>query len=232
MKKSFQDREFRSFYDDNSGKTFRDLEFRKCHFVSCAISITRDPRHRSKVANVQLINCEQHGCTLEAAIIEDSLIDSFKTNGLLQSWGAVFKHVVLRGKIGRIMISPLISGVAMGKLSKDKQKPFDVANEDFYSGIDWALDLREAEFEEADLRGVPGHLILREPNTQFIITREKALQRKWQEVDLSGTYWQTAIEFFLEGQMQSELLVAPKRHPRFRALLDGLWKLRDAGVVE
>lgn len=50
-----------------------DLEFRKCHFVSCAISITRDPRYRSKVKNVQMINCEQHGCALEAAIIEDVL---------------------------------------------------------------------------------------------------------------------------------------------------------------
>lgn len=232
MKNIFQEREFRSFYDNNSGKTFRDLEFRKCHFVSCAISITRDPRYRSKVKNVQMINCEQHGCALEAAIIEDVLIDGLKTNGLLQSWGAVFKHVVFRGKIGRIMISPLISGVAMGKLSQDNQKAFDEANEGFYFGIDWALDLREAEFEEADLRGVPGNLILRDGYSQFLITREKAKEGKWKDIDLSGTHWRTAIEFFLEGRMQSELFVAPKRHPRFRALLDGLWKLRDAGVVE
>jgi hypothetical protein len=154
-----------------------------------------------------------------------------KTNGLLQSWGAVFKHVVFKGKIGRIMISPLISGVAMGKLSQDNQKAFNEANGDFYSGIDWALDLREAEFEEADLRGVPGNLILRDCNSQFLITREKAIEGKWKDIDLSGTHWRTAIEFFLEGRMQSELFVAPKRHPRFRALLDGLWKLRDAGIV-
>jgi len=120
----------------------------------------------------------------------------------------------------------------MGKLSQDNQKAFDEAFEGFYSGVDWALDLREAEFEEADLRGVPGNLILRDSYSQFLITREKAKEGKWKDIDLSGTHWRSAIEFFLEGRMQSELFVALKRHPRFRALLDGLWKLRDAEVIE
>ena len=230
--KTFQDREFQSFLDRNSGKTFADLEFIRCHFIGCAISITRNPRRRSKVRNVRFINCEQHGCALDTAIVEDVLIDGFKTNGLFQTWGAVFKHVVLRGRIGRVMTSPLIADVAMGKLPFEHQKPFDEANQLYYSTVDWALDIREAQFQEADLRGIPARLVLRDPNSQFILTRERALQGKWRDVDLSGTHWRTAIELFIEQGVPDKVFVAPKRHPRYGALLDGLWKLRDAGVFE
>lgn len=227
--KLYSEREFTDFYDRNSGKSFSDLEFRKCHFVNCAISITRDPRRRSKVSNVRFIDCEQHGCALETAIVEDVLIDGFKTNRLFQTWGAVFKHVVLRGKIGRLMTSPF---VATGRGKSEEQKAFDEANFHYYSKADWALDISEAWFDEADLRGIPAKLIIRDPETQFILTQEKALKGIWREVDLSGTPWRIAIELFLNSGAEDEVFIAPKQNPRYRILLDGLWRLRDKGVFE
>jgi hypothetical protein len=229
--KIYQDREF-SFVDRNSRKTFKDLEFRRCHFVGCGISITNNPKRRSTIRNIRFINCEQHGSSIDPAIIEDVLVENFKTNGLVQTWGAVFKHVVLRGRMGRIMISSLISDVAMGSKPKKFQIPFDEANSAFYSEVDWALDIREAKFQEADLRGVPGRLIKRDPETQFLITRERALQGKWREVELNGTHWGYSIEMFLESGMEDEVFVAPKIHPKYRILLDALLRLRDAGVLE
>jgi hypothetical protein len=80
----------------------------QCHFISSRVSITTDPRKRSTVRNMRFIDCEQIGCTLETAIVEDVLEDGFETNGLFQSWAAVFKHVTLRGRIGSIMISPVV----------------------------------------------------------------------------------------------------------------------------
>jgi len=38
-----------------------------------------------------------------------ALVDGLQTSDLHQAWGALFKHVTLRGKIGRLMVSPLIS---------------------------------------------------------------------------------------------------------------------------
>src|SRR5258706_6657209 len=229
MIKIYEDQKFETFYDQNSSRTFTDLEFRRCHFVSSRISMTRDPRRRTTVRNVKIIDCEQHGCALEAAIVEEGLVDGFKSHGLFQTWGAVFKHVRLQGKIGRLMTSPLV-GTAMA--TPAQQKSFDEANTLYYSSVDWALDIREARFEEADLRGVPSRLVLRDPETQFVLTRETALQGKWKSVDLSGTYWKTAIELFIETGMQDKVLVAPKGNARFRPLLAGLWVLRDEGVVE
>jgi hypothetical protein len=227
--KTIQNKEFHSYIDRNSGKTFSDLEFLNCYFVECKISVAQKPSRRSTIRNVKFINCEQRGCTLYTAVVEDVILNSIKTNGLFQTWGAVFKHVTIKGKIGRIMTSPRIRVLIA---PPEQQKLFDVANEAYYRNVDWALDIREAQFEEADLRGIPANLVLRDPETQFILTRERALNSKLENIDLSGTYWKTAIEIFLSSDAQDEVFVAPKSHPRFRPLLAGLWALRDAGVLE
>jgi hypothetical protein len=179
---------------------------------------------------VRLISCEQRGSSIWGAILDDVIVDGFSTNGqLFQTWGAVFKHVTLRGKIGRIMISPAVKG---GLATPSQQRAFDEANAEFYSGVDWALDIREAEFEEGEFQRVPAHLIRRDPETQVVVKREAAMRGEWRNLDLSKTHWATSIEFFLERGDHDVVLVAPKRNRKFKHLLAGLKMLRDAGVAE
>lgn len=229
MMRVVEKQEFSEFYDHDSARLFSDIEFRRCKFVSCGISITRDPALRSTIRNVKLLNCETYGCDLDTAIVEDVTVDGLKTHGLRQTWGAVFKHVTLRGKIGRLMFSPAVSpGVATLR----QQRAFDEANEQYYSTVDWALDIREAEVEELDLRRIPARLIRRDPVDQVVITREKAMQGKWRQLDLSKTHWATSMELFLEWGDPDWVLVAGKRDRDYRRLVDGLKALRDAGVAE
>lgn len=225
----FEKQEFARFYDQDSGRTFSDLEFRKCSFLSSRISITRTPELRSTVRNVRMIQCQQRGCALEAAIVEDVLVDGFKTNGLFQAWAAVFKHVTLRGKIERVMIS---GAVATGLATPSQQRAFDEANAAYYAGVDWALDISEAEFEEGEFQRVPARLVRRDPATQVVVTREKAMQGAWRQLDLSKTHWATSLKFLLDRGDPDVVLVAPKRNRKYQALLDGLQALRDAGVAE
>lgn len=229
MARIFEGRVFESFYDRNSGRTFSDLEFRRCRFESCAISITRKPHRRSTVRNVRIIDCTEVGCVLDTAIVEDVEVNGLKTNGTFHTWGAVFSHVTLRGRVGDIMISPTVSP---GQASAAEQRAFDAAHVTYYEAVDWALDIREAEFDDVDLRGIPGHLVRRDPETQALITRAKALQGKWRQFDLSKTYWPTAIDLFLDGPWDSTVLVAPKHDRSYQVLLDGLRLLRDEGIAE
>lgn len=227
--KVFEKREFRSFYDRDSGAIFSDLEFRKCRFVSCAISITMDPTKRSTVRNVRLIGCEYASGSLWPAIVEEVVVDGLKTSQIFQSWGAVFKHVSLCGRIGRVMFS---SVVAPGSATKAQQQAFDQANAEFYSDVDWALDLRNGEFTECEIQGVPACLIRRDPETQVIVTRAKAVQGEWRRLDLSKTHWHVSLQLLLNRGDQDAVLVAPKRSPKFSELLAGLKLLREAGVAE
>lgn len=227
--RKFEGQEFVQWFDRDTGAVYSDLEFDKCRFESCGISITRDPALRATVRNVHLRRCEQRGSTLRGAIIENVLIDGFKTGGLFQTWGAVFRHVKLQGKIGRIMISPL---VAPGNVAPEEQRAFDEVNERYYADVDWALDISEAEFEECDLRRVPARLVRRDPETQVVVKREAALRGEWRKLDLSETYWANAIDGFLHEGDPDIVLVAGKRQKNFRDLHKGLKLLRSAGVAE
>lgn len=232
MTRIFERQEFHSVYDDG-GSLFEDYEFRRCRFASCALSITRDPRWRSTIRNVKLIDCEENACGLESAIVEDTLIDGLKTSDLFQTWSAVFRHVTLRGKIGRIMLSPAVAPGVDGLAPKAQQAAFDEANQRYYAAVDWALDIREAEFAEATIDCVPGRLVRRDPATQVLVTRERALRGEWRQLDLAKTYWPMALDDFVNYSAQDAIvLVAPKRAKRFRQLLDGLERLREAGVAE
>jgi len=229
MRKHFSNQEFRSVYDQDSSQVFEGYEFNECRFVSCAVSITLDPTKRTTIRDVILRNCEIRGCALEAAILEEVVVDGFKTNGLFQTWGTVFKHVTLKGKIDRVMFSPT---VAISKPDRKHQVLFDEANADYYASLDWALDIHEGLFGECEIQGVPTHLVIRDPETQVLVTRAKAARGEWRRLDLSKTHWATSLNFFLERGEQDVVLVAPRRHKNFKQLLDGLRRLRDAGVAQ
>lgn len=229
MRKIFDRQDLVDFVDRNSSRIYSDLEFRYCRFESCDISITRNPKKRSIIRNMAFYGCETRGCSIYPAIIEDVLVSSLKTHNLLQTWGAVFKHVKLEGNIGRIMISPLITPTLA---SSKEQLAFELVNNNYYQTVDWALDISEGRFIECDIRRVPAQLIRRDPETQVVVTRAKALLGEWKELDLSKTYWRGWIELFLREGDPDVVLVAPKRHPKFDDWLDGLKKLRDAGVAE
>lgn len=229
MSREYNRQEIRGFHDRNTGRLFTDIVFNYCRFISCTISTTTKPSKRSIIRKVRLNGCEVTGCTIYPAIIEDVLVSGLKTHTLLQTWGAVFKHVKLEGNIGRIMLSPLIS---IGRDRPKAQAAFDKANTEYYQKVDWALDISEGRFYEIDIRGIPAHLIKRDSESQVVVTREKALLGEWRNLDLSKTYWDTGIQFMLNRGDNDVVLVAPKRDPKYSDLLDGLKKLRDAGVAE
>lgn len=229
MRYGFEHQEFDDFNDHNSGRMFSDIMFKYCRFISCSISVTMNPRRRSLIRNIQFYGCEVTGCTIYPAIIEDVLISNLKTHNLLRTEGAVFKHVKLEGNIGEIMISPLVNP---GWAKPKQQAAFDDANVRYYETVDWALDISEGRFIDCDIRRVPARLIRRDPETQVIITREKALAGEWRKLDLSKTYWATSIQFLLNRGDRDVVLVAPKRNSKYSELLDGLKMLRDAGVAE
>jgi hypothetical protein len=216
--------------DRDTGETYSDFRFVGCTFSNCALSITSDPARRSTVRNIELEDTEVHACRIWSVIVDDVRITTLKTRGILQTWGAVFSKTVLRGRIGSVMFSAEIQA---GLAPPGVQAAFESVNAEFYRGVDWALDIREAEFVECDLRGIPARLIRRDPATQVVVTREAALdEERWRSLNLSGTHWSTAIEMFLERGEPDVTLVAGRRDRKFRALADGLARLRDAGVAE
>ena len=157
------------------------------------------------------------------------MIDGLRIANHVQATGTVFKHVIVRGAVDKLMITPYVD---MLKENPATQRSFDIANQEYYRNVDWALDISEGLFKDCDIRAVPARLIKRESETQVVLTREKAMKGERRDLDLSKTYWPTAIDFFLSDGTHDRVLVAPKRARNFKELLMGLQKLKDAGVVE
>jgi len=210
---------------------YADYEFDPCTFSWPPFAFPRHPRDRPVVRRATLINCDLHGQRVNAFIAEECLIENLKTQALLWIHGAIFNHVVLRGAFGRLMFTEWFVGG--GDEETEKRKAiFARADEAYYEHVDWALDIREAEFHECEFRYVPGHLVRRDPETQGLIWRDKLLQHDWNRADFPLSGWGVDLDLFIESKLSSVVIVAGKRHPKFKRQLEELKELRELGVVE
>jgi hypothetical protein len=227
--RTFENEEFTAFYD-RGGNVYEDLYFKKCTFISSSISITYDPANRTTVRNVTLERCRVVGSALDCAVVEDVLVDGLQTSDLHQAWGALFKHVTLRGKIGRLMVTTLVSP---RHRNTPVQAAFDEQREAYYETIDWALDISEAEAVELQLSGIPARLIRRDPETQAVVTRQAALRGEWRELQrVQETALGLGIQRMLKRGDDDIVLVAERRARDFKQVLAGIEELRAAGVAE
>ncbi len=227
------------FFDDRLSKAvFSDIDFIKCRFNGCNFSAVNIPNNdnvdmvalRSTARNIRFVNCEVGMQFVGPGIVEDVILDGLKVRNHFQSLGTVFRHITLKGSIDKLMLTPYVDST--GGRFREIQQQFDEANREYYKSVDWALDISEARFKDCDIRGIPANLIRRDPLTQVILKREKAMQGKWREIDLSRTHWDVSIKLFLDEGHQDCVLVAPKRARNYKALLEGLDRMKDAGVVE
>lgn len=236
--KRFENQTFEYFQDWAAGRVFSDMEFINCRFLRWQFSsINFDEigkkdfvRLRSIVRRVNFTNSVVEGVGfIGPGIVEDTIIDGLRVLNHVQTIGTAFRRVVIKGAVDKLMITPHID--TFGE-NPQLQRAFDQANRDYYQEVDWALDISQAVFKDCDIRAIPASLIIRDPSTQFVLRREKAMQGLWRDIDLSATHWGTSIDFFLERGDPDCVLVAPKAARNFKALLDGLHRLRDMGILE
>lgn len=228
----YSQKNFDSLFDRGEALSIDGMHFQDCEFSNCALSLTKDFAKRSMVKNVKLENCYAYGCDIGPADFEDVTVHNLATNDLLIVWGATFNRVKLSGDIGKLKINPYAHHVDR---SESVQAPFDRHRLNLYSYIDWALDISDARFKEFDVRGIPARLIRRNPETQMIVTRERALMQGWQEkLSSTNTLWPFVIKMFLSDGLDDAVLVAPMGASKKKrdALIQGLLELREIGVLE
>ena len=223
----FEKQYFDGFSDFDSSGIFDGYRFTRCEFDAIDLSNARRPELRSTIRNCHLQRCiVRQNCSINTAVVEDCVVDGLETRGPVDIHGAVFKHVVLKGKIGHLILAPPYG------LSESNPSPFLAANAESYRGVDWALDLTQCEAKELQLSGVPGRLIRRDPTTQILVTRERALAVDWRSLPLGGSPYAVVLNHLTRYGDDSRVLVAPHRDRSFQACIQAQKVLRDAGVAE
>jgi len=231
----FENQTFFNFDDRDSGSCFQNTEFYNCFFDFCLVSIAENIALRSTVRHIRLSGCRQSACSIGNAIVEDVVVDGLKNEGdILQTFGAVFKHVELLGRIDNLMITnDVLPDLFLSEIGRERQiLQHREANRQYYATVDWALDISKGEFKDLDIRGVPGRLIRRDPETQILVTREKAMTGEFRKLNYRDPLTPFSIQFMLDHGWEDGVLIAPKRDRSFRKLLADIKLLRKAGIAE
>lgn len=209
------------------GREFRGLHgqleldrarFEGCTFDNCSAE-------GGSLRGVEVVGATTWACSLHDVVLEDCRVDGLKTGypggGKKMPfflWGVLVHRVVLAGTIGGVIWNP--PWVPIGEpRPTDRYAPARA----FYATMDdWALDVRQARFRSVPtLRyGPPGHLVLRDEETQPLLTRDQAARALASGAQIG--VWRIVLEGFLEaGWMSSVVLVPPAGAPK-RAYSDHL----------
>jgi hypothetical protein len=207
-----------------SPKVLRDAEFNQCQFDGGALVQYDDPTCGLVVENVILHKCRTGNTVLHGVRFENVMVDGLTNRSLLPLEACLLDRVTLRGRIGPIMTMP-----ASGTIPAEMRAAFREQAAKFYSEIDWALDIAEAEFSDADFTQVPGDLVRRNPETQFLVHREAALSA---ELDSLPGFAAIVAERAGNSPFDTTVAVVPTRSKNADRYRDELRILRTQGIAE
>lgn len=211
--------------------------FTNCKFDNCILSVpfSARPQPRSAIRNCEFRDSDMYTCSQSKALIEHTTFQNIKSSELILS-GTLFSQVTLKGNFNRLLLSS-----AFSRAQPVEQNSRYITDEEFlelenyrkhyYEKVAWAIDIRHAEFSTCDLRScIPGRLVIRNPETQALIKKEKIKLGNWKTINhldpiLAASY--------LGNDNDDIVIVAPTRHKKnFPKYMEFIKILREEGIAE
>ncbi|MFB7336962.1 hypothetical protein ACFC00_35875 [Streptomyces adustus] len=208
-----------------SNRVFGPAELDRCEFQNSVLAQFDDPDLGLVVRDVTARRCRVSGLGAQGVRFEDIRIDGLAITTQLNLNGCVFKHVTLRGNIGPLMATP-----PNLSLPQDVRDRFTAGIVAYYADVDWALDISEAAFAGADFYHVPGHLVRRDEETQFLLHRERVEQ--FGSLERLPPVARFAARRFESTPFDTTVAVAPRRSKHFASYLADLEVLRAEGLAD
>jgi hypothetical protein len=210
-----------------SGLCIQDCVFENCNFGYNSIPLVQK---RDSVRDVQLINCKVSKCMLGPAEIQSTRVRNL-SGDMLICWGTLFDQVVLEGKVERLMLH----GIPESRPSSTIRSSHGKRSKEFYSGVQWALDISEAKFDDFSIRNgaIPLSLIRRNINCQFIVSDPLGrFSREEIEALPLSDYSKAVLRTMVEENVKEVLLVAPQLDkPLYDQVLRDAEALSRIGVL-
>ncbi|MFD1543477.1 hypothetical protein [Nonomuraea guangzhouensis] len=207
-----------------SGRTIGPARLDRCQFVNCSLVQRDDPEYGLVVRDIVASRCALRGSVVQGVRFEDVLVERLTTTGMIHLEACVFRHVTLRGPMNSMMTIP-----PAPFWPDESQAAFTASAVAFYRDVDWALDISQAEFAEADFYWVPGELVRRDPATQLLLRRSSFDGVDHASLPLDA---QIAAERFESTPFDTVVAIAPTRSKHFAERLAALNELRRRGLAE
>lgn len=207
-----------------SPQVLQDAEFEQCKFDGGALVQYDDPSCGLVVRNVLLRKCRGGNVELHGVRFENVTVDGLTNRSGLQLRSCVFDRVTLTGKIG-----PIMTMEAHTSVSAELRAAFREQATKLYADIEWALDISQAEFSDVDLSYVPGDLVRRNPENQFLIHRDAAAAVA---LDSLPAYASVLTQRAAQSPYGSTVAPVPTRSKKAEEYRAELQILRDRGIAE
>jgi hypothetical protein len=208
-----------------------DVLFEDCKFVGASLVTFGSAEHRSTVRRAGMKRCTVNSFSAVGAVLEDVVIEGLRVSvHPVRIDGCALTRCVIAGDCGRFLLSP---NVRSGSSPEDaaRNASFAAANAEFYKSVDWALDISQAKVACFEIRGaIPPHLILRNPDEQFLMTREVALSGKWKK-QKPPSATTIGIDMFTEAGGDVELFVCARRSTGFKEEVEFFQRLKAKWLV-
>ncbi|AEV81795.1 hypothetical protein ACWT_0781 [Actinoplanes sp. SE50] len=217
-------RDFSRVKSIGSHRTLAGFHLVRCEFDGSSLAQFDDPGLNLVVRDARLTRCVCRQSSIQGVRLEDVLVDGVTMSGSLNLHGCALRHVTLRGRVGRWFIMP-----PNPSLPAEVREAFMIAIQRFYRDVDWALDISAAEFTSAQLHYVPGELVRRDPETQFLLRRHVVEAVDPAELPSFGSI---AVSRFETTPLDCIVAAAPKRSSNFAEILDHLQQMRNRGLAE
>jgi hypothetical protein len=217
---------FEDLRNTGPDQVIEDYDLDRCTVVVGRLAQRTSHTPSLVVRRVNATQCTLDNCLAVGVRFEDVTFDNIVTKGGLTHFrGCVLSHVMFKGRAGSIMVSSPIP-----RPDEDDVRPeAHQALVDAYKSVDWALDITQAEFVDVALHFVPGDLVRRDPETQFLVRREHRAELANRNLP-DGTA--RFFSLFDVIPFDSMVMVAPKRSRHFRSLLTRFEGLRKVGLAE
>ncbi|QKV74195.1 hypothetical protein [Amycolatopsis sp. Hca4] len=222
---TYEDQEFRHLRLDERPRTLAGISVRGGELFDCAIVQVDDPAYPirvidSAITGTQLVNSAAVGVRFEDITVTDcpTPADPVYLDGCL------FRHVVLRGRLGSWIFGEMPKSVP-----DDRREAFAEAERQFYAKGEYALDISEAVFESASMFSLPGALVRRDPETQFLVHKERLAGADLSKLPRSVQRW---LKRVARSPFDSTVLVVGRDEADFKESLAFHRQLVDLGIAE
>ncbi|MEA5367215.1 hypothetical protein VA596_47345 [Amycolatopsis sp., V23-08] len=222
---TYEDREFHHLRLDEPPWTLAGISVRGGELQDCAIVQVDDPAYPirvidSAITGTQLVNSAAIGVRFEDITVTDcpTPADPVYLDGCL------FRHVVLRGRLGSWIFDEMPKSVP-----DDRREAFAEAERQFYAEGEYALDISEAVFESASMFSLPGELVRRDPETQFLVRKEGLAGADLSMLPRSARRW---LKRAARSPFDSTVLVVGRDEADFKESLALHLQLVDLGIAE
>ncbi|MGW7532546.1 hypothetical protein [Amycolatopsis sp. NPDC054798] len=225
---TYTGRQFHHLRRLNAPGVFSGITVKNCEFFGCVFGDQSDASRPVRVTDTTVTGSKFINNSVVGVQFEDVTITNSTTGTPMALEGCLFRNVVLRGRLG----TWIVNGLWHPSYPETTRSAFARSELEFYAGLraagEFALDISEAKFRSGDLFHLPGDLIRRNPESQFL-----AHKKHVEHADLSalsGTQ-QRLLKRVVKNQHDSTVLVAGRMRADFAARLADLRQLVDLGLA-